>query len=145
MNRIIITVIAVVFALSVGLSLLLNWAMFGDHSSFQKGLAKYEGVPATASDITVYENKNISDRYVAEFKISEADFLAFAREKNLGNKPIAGSASVYQAEAVHNGRPNDKKRIHDGWFCAQPDPEGQFIEVAYERPSGRGYIYRISR
>lgn len=144
-DRTIITVIAVVLALSVGLMILLNWTMFGDHSSFQKGLAKYEGVPATASDITVYENKNISGVYVADFKISEADFLAFAREKNWGVKPIAGSASVYQAEAIHNGHPDDRKVIKDGWFCSQPNAEGHWIEAAYDRRGGRAHIYRSTR
>lgn len=145
MNRIIITVIAVVFALSVGLSLLLNWEMFGDHSSFQKGLAKYEGVPSTASDITVYENKNISGSFVADFKIAEADFLAFAREKHWGVKPIEGSAWVFHAEAFQIKNPNDKKRIRDGWFCSQPDPEKEWMEAAYDRSSGRAYIFRSSR
>jgi hypothetical protein len=145
MNRTIITVIAVVLALSVGLMVLLNWAMFGDHSSFQKGLAKYEGVPATASDITVYENKNISGVYVADFKISEADFLAFAREKHWGVKPIDGAAWVFQAEAFQIKNPNDKKKIHNGWFCSQPNAEGHWIEAAYDLRSGRAYIYRSSR
>lgn len=145
MKRTIIIVIAVVLALSVGLLLLLNWAMFGDQSSFQKGLAKYEGVPATASDITVYQNKNISGVYVADFKISEADFLAFAREKNWGVKPIDGADWVFQAEAFRIGSPNDKRKIKEGWFCSQPNAKGHWIEAAYERSSGRAYIYRSSR
>ena len=66
MKRTIIIVIAVVLALSVGLMLLLNWAMFGDQSSFQKGLAKYEGVPATASDHTVLQNPKFPLHVISE-------------------------------------------------------------------------------
>src|SRR6478736_1378015 len=96
-------------ALALAVGLLLGWSMFGGRSSFRTGLRQYEGLPSTASDITVYRNGNISGTFVADFKISEADFVSFGRERQWDVKPISRSESVFQAKAFHDGRPNDRK------------------------------------
>lgn len=104
--------IVAIFIASVLLgTVLVGWIMFGDHSSFQTGLARYEGLPRTASDITVYRNTNMSGMLVADFKISEPDFVSFAAEKHWALQPIAGEESLYEAKAFHAGRSNDRKVI----------------------------------
>jgi hypothetical protein len=138
-------ILIIVIALGVTVVVLLGWGMFGDHSSFQTGLVKYEGLPAAASDITVYQNRNISGAYVADFKISEPDFVSFAREKHWDVQPIAGPVSVFQAKAFHDRRPNDKKEITDGLFYSQRTANGGGITTAYDRRSGRAYVDSSSR
>src|SRR6266576_2026410 len=63
--------------------LALGWVIFGHRSSFQTGLDTYEGLPQTASDITIYENKNMSGIFIADFKIAEHDFVSFAATQAL--------------------------------------------------------------
>ena len=125
--------------------LVLCWAMFGDRSSFQTGLDSYAGVPHTASDITIYENKNMSGIFIADFKIAEHDFVSFAATQHWSLEPISGSASVFQAKAFHEGRPNDKKEIIDGLYHSKRAANGGGVTAAYDRKGGRGYIESISR
>lgn len=137
--------IIIVLALGIAAGVLLCWSMFGDHASFQRGLRHYEGLPVTASDIAVYENRNISGNFVADFKITESDFVAFAKQKHWDVKPISGSESVFQPEAFQDGRPNDKKDIINGLFYSQRAANGGGITVAYDRESSRAYINSSSR
>jgi len=125
--------------------LALGWAMFGDRSSFQTGLDRCEGLPQTASDITIYEAKNISGVLIADFKIAEHDFVSFAATKHWSLEPISNSASVFQAKAFHEGRSNDKKEITDGLYYSKRAANGGGVTVAYDRKSGRGYIDSSSR
>ena len=135
----------IVLAFGIAAVLLLGWSMFGDHASFHKGLRQYEGLPAAASDITVYQDKNISGTFVAHFKISEPDFIAFAQEKHWGVKPISDPESVFQPEAFQDRHPNDKKDITNGLFYSQRAANGGGITAAYDRESGRAYIDSSSR
>ena len=130
----------------VGLGLLLSgWVMFGDHSSFQTGVSQYEGLPSTASDITVYRNKNISGVFAADFKISEPDFISFAAQQHWAIQPISGSETVFRASDFHEGRPVATKEIHDGLYYSQRAGNGGGTTVAYDRKDGRAYISSSSR
>src|SRR5580765_197108 len=137
--------IIIILGLAVAAVLVLGWCMFGDHSEFHTGVANYEGLPAAASDITVYQNRNISGAFVMDFRISESNFVTFAREKHWDVKPISGSESAFQAKAFHEGRPNDKKEITDGLFYSQRAANGGGITAAYDRQTGRAYIDSSSR
>jgi len=141
MKRVLIIVLALVVAAVV----LLGWNMFGDHSSFQTGLTQYEGLPAAASDITVYRNRNISGTVVADFKISEPDFVSFAQQKRWDVQPISGPVFVFQAKAFHDGHANDEKELADGLFYSQRAANGGGITAAYDRRTGRAYINSSSR
>jgi hypothetical protein len=125
--------------------LLLGWSMFGDHSSFQTGLSHFEGLPPTASDITVYQNRNLSGVLIADFKIAELEFVSFAAEKHWVVQPISGSAFVFQARAFHEGRPNEKKEITDGLYYSRRADNGGGLTAAYDRKDGHAYIDRSSR
>ncbi len=114
--------------------------MFGDHSSFQARLARYEGLPLTASDITVYQNQNISGIFIADFKIPETEFSAFAAQKHWAVQPISGSVFIQQASAFHEGRSNATKEITDGFYYSQIAGNGGGTAVAYDRKDGRAYI-----
>jgi len=135
----------IVFVLGLLGVLFLGWAMFGDHSSFQTGLGRYEGLPPKASDITVYRDQNISGTFVADFKIPEPDFLSFAAEKHWAIQPITGSESVFQARAFQESRPNDKREITDGLYYSKRAANGGGVTVAYDRKGGRAYIESSSR
>ena len=125
--------------------LVLCWAMFGDRSSFLTGLDSYEGLPYTASDSTIYRNKNMSGVFIADFRISEHDFVSFAAEQHWFLQPISGSVSVFHATAFHEGRPNDKKEIIDGLYYSKRAANGGGVMVVYDRKNGRGYIDSSSR
>lgn len=124
---------------------LVGWSMFGDHSSFEAGLASYEGLPAGASDIVVYRNRNISGVFLADFKIQEPEFVAFAKGKQWQLQPISESTFVFQARAFHEGRPNDKKAIADGLYYSLRASNGGGVTAAYDRSDGRAYIDSSSR
>ena len=74
MKRLVIGLIALAL---IGFGL-VNWVVFGDRSSFQTWLSQFQGLPATASDIAVYQQRNISGEFVAYFRIAESNFVAFA-------------------------------------------------------------------
>jgi len=138
-------VLTIVLMLGLLGVVLLGWSMFGDHSGFQTGLGRYEGLPPTASDITIYQNRNISGIFIADFKLSEPDFLSFAAEKHWAIQPISGSAFVFHARAFQEGRPNDKKEITDGLYYSQRAGNGGGVTVAYDRKDSRAYIDNSSR
>ena len=141
MKRIII--ICLLFA--VAGFFLLYWAMFGDRSSFQTGISSYKGLPPTASDITIYREKNISGTFVADFKIAEHDFISFAAEQHWDLQPISGSTTVFQAKAFHEGQPNRKKEIVDGLIYSKRAANGGGVTATYDRKEGRAYIDSSSR
>ena len=123
----------------------LGWAMFGDQSSFHAGLSSYAGFPPTASDITVYQTRNMSGLFVADFRITEPEFVAFAKEQHWDLQPIPGSTAVFQAKAFHDGRPNDKRVVADGLFYSKRAANGGGVTATYDRRNGRGYIDKSSR
>ena len=124
---------------------LLGWAMFGDRSSFQTKLDSHPNLPTTASDITLYQNRNITGNFVADFKISERDFVSFAAEHHWHLQPISAPETVFQAIAFHEGRLNDKKEIVNGLFYSKRAGNGGGVTVAYDRVAGRGYVESSSR
>jgi hypothetical protein len=132
------------FALILG-TLLLGWAMFGDHSTFQTGLATYEGIPQKASDIAVFRDRNISGLFVADFKITEPHFVAFASEQRWAVQTITNQEFVFTAKAFQEGHPNDKKEISDGLYYSRRAGNGGGVTVAYDRKDGRAYIESSSR
>lgn len=138
-------IISIVFLLGLVGILLLSWAMFGDHSSFQTGLKSYEGIPSTASDITVYRNNNISGVFLADFKMIESDFVSYAAENKWAINVISNSELVFYAKAFQEGRPNDKKEIGDGFYYSQHDGNGGGVTVGYDRKEGRAYFERSAR
>jgi len=116
--------------------LVLGWAMFGDRSSFHTGLDSYEGLPHTASDISIYENNNMSGIFIADFKIAEHDFVSFAATEHWSLQPISGSASVFQAKAFHEGRPNDKREIIDGLYYITQSGQATEAELRWHTIGG---------
>lgn len=88
-------VVIIVFGFGLLGIVLLGRTMFGDHSSFQAGLSSYEGLPSAASDITIYRNNDISGSFVADFKISEPDFVSFAAQKHWPVQPISSAEEVF--------------------------------------------------
>ena len=123
----------------------LHWVMFGDRSSFATGLPNLNGLPKEASDITVYQNKNISGVFLADFRIPEKDLVTFGIAHNWDLRPVSGSVSVFHANAFHERRPNERKEISDGLYYSKRVNNGGGVTVAYDRKEGRAYIDRSSR
>ena len=132
--------IFIVLILGVLGILFLGWCMFGDHSKFLAGLDQYEALPLKASDITVYQNSNITGNFVADFKISEPEFVSFAAESQWTLEPIACPEFVRQARSVYEGRPNDQKKVTDGLQYSQRRGNGGGVTIVYDRKDSRGYI-----
>ena len=127
------------------LIVLLLWAMFGDRSSYQAKLGSHPNLPSTASDITIYQNRNITGQFVTDFKIAEHDFTSFAAEHHWDLRPISAPETVFQAISFHERRPNKKKEIVNGLFYSKRAANGGGVTVAYDRDAGRGYIESSSR
>lgn len=125
--------------------IVLCWAMFGDRSSFQRGLSHHPELPQAASNITVFENKNFTGAFVAEFQIAEKDFVAFATEQHWGLRPVSEPTYVFQPYAFQTGHPNDKKEILDGLYYSMRSADGSGVTVGYDRKQGRAYIEKSAR
>ena len=93
----------------------------------------------------MYQKRNISGVFIADFTITEPDLVSFAVQKHWAVQPISGSAFVFQARAFQENRPNDKKEITDGLYYSQRAGNGGGITVAYDRKDSRGYIDSSSR
>ena len=122
------------------LLVLLLWSMFGDRSSYQTKLDSYPLLPKTASDITVYENKNISGYFVTDFKIIEREFVLFATEQHWDLRPISAPASIIQAIDYHEGNLYKTREITNGLYYSKRAGNGGGVTVAYDRDAGRAYI-----
>lgn len=133
-------VVLVVIALIV-----FNWIMFGDHSSFESGLAKYEYLPDTAHDITVYTNLNISGTFICDFSMKEEIFKDFAKKQDWKIKEIKFPEYIFDAYEFHKGNTHKKHQIKSGLYYSKRADNGGGITVGYDRDNGRGYINKSSR
>ncbi len=122
-----------------------GYLMFADRSVFQSGLASYEGLPSSASDISVYRNPNISGYFVADFRIPEADWMAFCSKKGWDLAPIQGARRMPIAASFVNGQKTGSAVIMDGLHFSRLARNGGGVEAAYDRTSGRAYISRSNR
>lgn len=142
MKRLLIILSAILVLAGVVVAVGLH-ALFGERVSFQTGLASCEGIPVTATDISVFRNENMSGMFVADFRISEADFLAFAAEKGWSVVKVAPpgtSGPIFTAQALHVGRGMADKQIFDGYYYSKRAPNGGGVTVAWDRAEGRGYL-----
>lgn len=140
---------------------LFYWTMFGDHSSFESGLAKYEYLPGTAHDITVYTNSNISGMFICDFSMKEEDFKDFAKKQGWEIEEIKSIAqkqglkpeefallnAMYTAREFYRyrGDANKRHQIKNGLYYSKRANNGGGITVGYDRDNNRGYISKSSR
>ena len=137
--------IAGTLILGIAAVLFLGWNMFGDHSFYKEGLSSFEGLPSTASDISVYRNNNISGLFISDFQIAELDFVSFAASNRWAIQRTQGLVYVYEARAFKDGPPGGKKEINAGIFFEDRTASGSGITVAYDRANSRAYINRSMR
>ena len=137
-----------IFALvvhSIAAVAFICWSIFADHTLYKEGLSSFDGLPSSASDISVSRNQNISGLFVSDFRIAESDFVSFAVSNHWDLQTIAGSAYVYEARALKDGTVRAKKEITNGWFFSRRNDSGAGVDVAYDRKDGRAYVNRSSR
>jgi hypothetical protein len=143
--KIVLASIATIIVVIAGGFALLCWAMFSDHSSYSEHLAVFEGLPPTASDITVYTNRNITGTVVAEFAIREADFVTWAEKNQWGVTEIVAPIEIGNPQAYHQGDPNRRTKVERGLYASHRRSNGGGIDVAYDRAKSKGLISRSSR
>lgn len=119
--------------------------MFGRNESYQTGLSSYTGLPPTASDITIFMNRNITGTVIADFKITENDFVAYAKEKSWSLQPITAPKKIRHAQAYHEGRFAEHKEITDGLYYERREADGGGTTLMYDRATSRAYIYETAR
>ena len=131
--------------LPIWVVLLALWAMFGRAPYFAAGLASYEGLPPTASDIIVFESRDIASIVAVNFKITEADFVAFAEALGLQVAPITSGQPILDAEALHRGDPDFDRVISNGLVGEERAPNGAGVTLVFDRELGRGFLVQSSR
>ncbi|HBC88189.1 MAG TPA: hypothetical protein DCZ94_14660 [Lentisphaeria bacterium] len=124
---------------------LFGWFMFGDHSSFETGLKKYELLPDSAHDITVFKNPNISGMFLCDFSIDEEGFKDYSEKQKWKVEEIKDLKDLFTAKAFHEGTPNERHKIKNGLYYSKIAANGGGVTVGYDRDNGRGYISRSSR
>ncbi len=144
-KRILLWIGLAVGGLPIWIVLLALWAMFGRAPYFAAGLASYEGLPPTASDITVFESRDIASIVAVNFRITEADFVAFAEALDLQVAPITSWESIPDAEALHRGDPDFDRAISNGLVCEERAPNGAGVTLVFDRELGRGFLVQSSR
>ncbi len=143
-NKITIGCLSVV-GVALGLFLLLNWLMFGDHSTYKSGLDKYEYLPETASDINVFTNLNLANIFICDFAMKEPEFKVFAQSNGWDVREIESPKELFTAASFNNKQTHIKHKIKNGLYYNRSHRNNGGISVAYDRDNGRGYIFRSSR
>ena len=143
--KIILVSIATIIVIIAGGFSLLCWAMFSARSSYSEHLSVFEGIPRTASDITVFTNKNITGTIVAEFDIREADFVAWAVQNQWGVTEIVSPIVIGTPQAYNEGDPNRRTSIERGLYATHRRLNGGGVDVAYDRTNRKGRISGSSR
>lgn len=123
----------------------LNWLFFGDQSSYVSGLNKYEGLPVTASNISVYKNTNISGMFIGDFTMNEDDFITFAKGKGLRLDEADDSSRIYSARDFYEGKTSYPHLIKNGLYGKKRARNGGGITLGYDRDTNKGYINKSSR
>jgi hypothetical protein len=131
--------------LIMGVFGLLMWSMFGDQSEFRQGLASHKEIPDTATDITIYTNRNITGDLIADFMISEADFVTWTKNNKWNLQAIKEPVIIRDARAVAAGDLNGSHSILNGLYMSDRRANGGGIDLAYNRANSRGYVARSSR
>jgi hypothetical protein len=139
--RIILGVVAVCIAGAM----FLMWAMMGDHSSYGEHLATHELLPETASDISFYRNQNFGNRFIADFAISEAEFVRWAHSIKLQPEVLRDPQEISDARDVAHRDTYTYHIIEHGLYVSRRRPNGGGVDLAYNRDTGRGYIDQSSR
>ncbi|MCI5114492.1 MAG: hypothetical protein D3912_06615 [Candidatus Electrothrix sp. AX1] len=143
--KLVLRIILGLVAVCVAGGAFLTWAMFGDHSSYGERLTEHELLPEAASDISLYRNQNFSGIFVADFTISEADFMSWAQSLDLQPELISEPQEIRDAQAFVHGEMNTFHIIKHGLYVSRRRPNGGGVDLAYNRDNGRGYIDRSSR
>lgn len=144
--KIVLRIILGLVAVCLAGGAFLTWAMFGDHSSYGEHLTEHNLLPQSASDISFYRNQNISGIFVADFAISEADFMSWAQQSlDLQPEIISEPQKITDARAFARGEMNTFHIIKHGLYASRRQPNGGGVDLAYNRDNGRGYVDRSSR
>lgn len=119
--------------------------MFGDRTSLEEGLSEYDGIPSSASDINIFKNENLSGMFLADFAISEDNFVSFAEEKGWELEAISGRENIFVAKPYFEEVENPRRAITSGYYFSDRARNGGGVTVAFDRNSGRGYISSSNR
>lgn len=120
--------------------LLLTWMLCGNHSSSGEHLASYELLPETASDISFYRNQNFGDIFIADFAISETEFIRWSNSFKLQPEVIGEPRTIQDARAFSRGNTAGHHIIEHGLYISRRHRNGGGVDLAYNRDNGRGYI-----
>ena len=120
--------------------LLLTWALFGDHSSSGEHVASDELLPKTASDISFYRNQNFTGLFIADFAISETEFIRWSRSLELQPEVIDEPRTIADARAFSRRNTAGHHIIEHGLYISRRQRNGGGVDLAYNRDNGRGYI-----
>ena len=131
--------------IAVASIILLLWAMFADQSTFSSGLSTYGDLPPTATDIAVYENRDIGGLRLIELKISEEQLRSYAESQDWSLREIAGLEHIMSANAFHHDKANSLKTISDGLFFQDRRPNGGGVTIAFNRLNQVAYINSSSK
>ncbi len=142
-SRIIIAIIIIAF---LGSGYIL-WAMFAERIEVAENIDRAEWLPASASSILYYVNKNISGVVACEFSISESDFLDFAMQHEWPVRKIETSISItrYTWFIEESKTSNHSAIIEQGYYYSNRKPNGAHINLAYDLERQIAYVERSSR
>ena len=123
------------------------WAMFTDQSEVAEHVEAVDWLPATASNISYYVNKNISGIVACEFTMAESDFLDLATKHEWQMDKIESSTSMTRYTwFVEGSKPSDHyATIEQGYYYSKRRPSGAGITVAYDLERQVVYVMRSSR
>ena len=137
--------VGVLLVALIGGFVFLASAMSSDRSEFREHLAAHPTLPAAASDITLYTNRNLTGAFIADFTIPENDFVKWAAENDWPLAAIDEPARIHDPRQVAAGDLNGRRLVTRGLHASFRRPNGGGIDLAYDRETGRACIARWSR
>jgi len=139
-------VLVILFIAFLGAGYIL-WTMFSDRSEVVEHVDTVDWLPASASNISYYMNKNITGMLTCEFAIAESDFLDFAMQNEWPVSKMESPINVTRyTKFIEKSKTSDHYAVvEQGYYYSKQWPNGAHISVAYDLVRQIAYLNRSSR
>ncbi|MSU70614.1 MAG: hypothetical protein EXS39_07560 [Opitutaceae bacterium] len=146
MKRIIRIGFLVGLALGLVVFLFFGWTVIGSRVETGFHRAALAGLPRTASDISFYRRRDLTNVFAYEFRISRSDFEALAQGRGWPLRPSDRGVGITRfTNYLPKGHPERMKPFYviaTKWlFFEQVRPGDGCIYAMFEEASSKAYVY----
>ena len=135
-----------------GLGLIVSALWIANYTPPESGekLSSVDWLDSRASDISYFRANDFSGLFVYEFRISEPDFMALAKERGwtMIALPTERTVARYSSFLSHSDTDHQSAsaiRVSNGWLHENRRSNGGGISVVYDSSASRAYVSQSSR